>query len=115
MRYRQAEFDAAVWEVVSRIRPGRVMSYGAVARAAGYPRHARMVGRSLGRSPQPLPWHRVGRADRTRAFAPGSAAYLRQKRQLEAENVRIEGGRVVAAADDGTLDLDRLLWGPDGA
>lgn len=115
MRYRQAEFDAAVWEVVSRIRPGRVMSYGAVARAAGYPRHARMVGRALGRSPRPLPWHRVVRADRTLGFAPGSTAYLHQKRRLEAEDVRIEGGRVVTAADAGTLDLDRLLWGPDEA
>ena len=112
MRYRQAEFDAAVWEVVSRIRPGRVMSYGAVARAAGYPRHARMVGRALGRSPRPLPWHRVVRADRSLAFAPGSEAYRSQQERLEAEGVRVEAGRAVPAAREEAPDLDRLLWGP---
>ncbi len=111
MPYRQAEFDAAVWEVVSRIRPGRVRSYGAVARAAGYPRHARMVGRALGRSPKPLPWHRVVRADRSLAFPPGSEAYLRQKRMLEAEGVAVEQGRAVPARVDELQDLDRLLWG----
>jgi methylated-DNA-protein-cysteine methyltransferase-like protein len=110
--YRRDEFDAAVWEVVSRIRPGSVMSYGAVARAAGYPRHARMVGRALGRSPQPLPWHRVVRADLTLAFAPGTTSHARQKARLEREGVVVKGADVVPAEGPQETDLDRLLWGP---
>ncbi len=112
--YRQADFDAAVWRVVSGIGPGRVMSYGAVARAAGYPRHARLVGRSLGRSPMPLPWHRVVRADLTLAFAPGSRAYVEQKRRLEREGVAVQAGRAVPLECDTMEDLDRLLWAPPG-
>ena len=112
--YRQADFDTAVWRVVAGIGPGRVMSYGAVARVAGYPRHARMVGRSLGRSPRPLPWHRVVRADLTLAFAPGSPAYIEQKRRLEREGVIVQAGRAVPLERDTTEDLDRLLWAPPG-
>lgn len=109
--YLQAEFDDAIWKVVSRIRPGRVMSYGAVARAAGYPRHARMVGRSLGRAPTPLPWHRVVRSDLTLAFAPGSERYAEQRRRLVDEGVGLEADRVVPTESDSIEDLDRLLWG----
>jgi methylated-DNA-protein-cysteine methyltransferase-like protein len=34
----QYKFDSAIWQIVSGIKPGRVMSYGQVARAAGFPR-----------------------------------------------------------------------------
>jgi methylated-DNA-protein-cysteine methyltransferase-like protein len=112
--YSQADFDTAVWRVVAAIAPGRVMSYGAVARAAGYPRHARMVGRSMGRAPKPLPWHRVVRADLTLAFAPGSTAYMEQKRRLGREGVAVQAGRAVPLERDSTEELDRLLWAPSG-
>ena len=60
----QEKFDQAIWKVVANIKPGRVMAYGEVARAAGYPRHARMVSQAMTRSTTPLPWHRVLRSDR---------------------------------------------------
>jgi methylated-DNA-protein-cysteine methyltransferase-like protein len=68
----QLKFDKAVWKIVADIKPGRVMSYGQVARAAGYPRHSRMVSRAMGRSAEPLPWHRVIKSDHTLAFEAGS-------------------------------------------
>ncbi|MEE8464397.1 MAG: MGMT family protein, partial [Gammaproteobacteria bacterium] len=37
-------------DVVARIPHGKVASYGMVADLAGYPRHARFVGRALGES-----------------------------------------------------------------
>jgi len=55
----QEKFDQAIWRTVSGIKPGRVMSYGQVARAAGFPRHARMVSKAMSRSVEPLPWYRV--------------------------------------------------------
>ncbi|SMC29706.1 methylated-DNA-protein-cysteine methyltransferase related protein [Andreprevotia lacus DSM 23236] len=49
----------AILAVVAAIPYGTTMSYGAVARAAGYPRHARMVGRVLAHCDVDVPWHRV--------------------------------------------------------
>jgi len=58
------KFDTAIWKVVSSISNGRVMGYGEVARAAGFPRHARMVSKAMSRSPEQSPWYRVVRSDR---------------------------------------------------
>ncbi len=106
----QDKFDPRVWEVVASIPPGRVMGYGEVARAAGFPRYSRMVSASLGRSPEPLPWHRVVRSNRTLAFEPGSSAYREQSQLLKQEGVRFDGLKIIEVeADD---SLDRILWGP---
>ena len=109
----QNKFDQAVWKVVSAIVPGSVMAYGEVARAAGYPRHARMVSKAMSRSPEPLPWFRVVRSDRTLAFEPGSDAYSKQRSLLESEGVQFVDGKVVAATADEARDLDELIWGPE--
>ena len=109
----QNQFDRAIWKVVSAITPGSVMAYGEVARAAGYPRHARMVSKAMSRSPDALPWFRVVRSDRTLAFEPGSDAYSKQRGLLEKEGVRFIDGKVVAATVDEAMDLDELIWGPE--
>lgn len=108
----QQKFDQAIWQTVSRIRPGRVMSYGQVARAAGFPRHARMVSKAMSRSTEPLPWYRVIRSDFTLAFQVGGEAYKRQRSLLEKEGVRFVGHKVVPVETDDDLGLDALLWGP---
>lgn len=108
-----SRFDEAIWAVVSGIGQGHVMSYGDVARAAGYPRHARMVSKAMSRSSQALPWHRVIRSDMTLAFEQGSDAYERQRRLLEKEGVRFVKGKVLSAHRNETRDLDEFLWGPD--
>lgn len=105
-------FDAKVWRVVSRIAAGQVMSYGEVARAAGYPRHARMVSKAMSRSTEPLPWYRVVRSDRTLAFEAGSPAYKKQRESLEKEGVQFINGKVVASEPDEDESLDEILWGP---
>ena len=109
----QKKFDTAIWRVVSNISSGRVMGYGEVARAAGYPRHARMVSKAMSRSTEPLPWYRVVRSDRTLAFEVGSYAYKKQRCLLEKEGVQFTNGKVVPAYSDDDKDLDELLWGPD--
>ena len=55
------EFTRRIYEVVREIPPGRVLSYGQVARLAGNPRGARAVGFALHRNPEPgkIPCHRV--------------------------------------------------------
>ena len=104
------KFDHRVWQVVESIPAGRVMGYGEVARAAGFPRYSRMVAGAMSRSPDPLPWHRVVRSNRTLAFAPDSDAYREQAQRLKQEGVRFDGTRIVEAETGDSLD--RILWGP---
>ena len=113
MAFSQIKFDTAIWKVVSSISSGRVMGYGEVARAAGYPRHARMVSKAMSRSSEPLPWYRVVRSDRTLAFEVGSEAYKKQRCLLEEEGVKFTNGKAVPVYSDDDKDLDELLWGPD--
>lgn len=108
----QEKFDKAIWNTVAAIKPGRVMSYGQVARASGFPRHARMVSKAMSRSPEPLPWYRVIRSDYTLAFDVGGKYYNKQRSLLEKEGVRFVGNKVVPVETDDDAGLDALLWGP---
>jgi methylated-DNA-protein-cysteine methyltransferase-like protein len=86
----------AIWHVVCSIPRGQVSTYGAVARAAGFPGRARQAGFALRVAPPELqlPWHRVVGAGGRIAFPPASAAYREQARRLRAEGVRVADGRV---------------------
>lgn len=77
--------------VVATIPRGTVSSYGAVARAAGYPGAARQVVWAL-RTANALPWHRVVGAE-GKILLPGEAG-VEQRMRLEIEGVRFSGGRV---------------------
>ncbi len=103
-------FDPAVWKVVAAIPAGSVMGYGEVAKAAGFPRYSRMVSAAMGRCPEPLPWHRVVRSNRTLAFAPGSEHYREQASLLREEGVTFDGRQLIEAPRESSLD--ELLWGP---
>ena len=107
----QKNFDQAIWDVVANIPAGCVMGYGEVARAAGFPRHARMVSKAMGRSIEPLPWFRVVRSDRTLAFDTGSEAYQKQSALLEQEGAKLVNGKVIPVQTDLDKSLDELLWG----
>ena len=104
------KFDHRVWEVVASIPSGQVMGYGEVAKSARFPRYSRMVSAALGRSPEPLPWYRVVRSNRTLAFDPGSDSYREQAQLLKQEGVRFDELKIIEAETDNSLD--RILWGP---
>lgn len=99
------DFADRVYEVVRRVPPGRVVSYGGVAALLGRPRAARGVGRALRELPDgsDVPWWRVvnyageislGRLDPL-------AARL-QRILLEAEGVEFD--------DRGRIDWGRFGW-----
>ena len=90
----QSEFAHAVYQIMAAIPPGKVASYGAIAAQAGFPRHARFVGRLMGTLPKgsTLPWWRVIRGD-GRSGMTGAAAE-RQRDRLVAEGVVVISGRV---------------------
>jgi methylated-DNA-[protein]-cysteine S-methyltransferase len=62
-----APFDRAVWTALSAVPSGATVSYGELARRAGYPGAARAVGGSMRRNPVPIivPCHRVVGEDGT--------------------------------------------------
>jgi methylated-DNA-protein-cysteine methyltransferase-like protein len=76
---------------VLKIPRGKVSTYGAIARAAGFPGAARQVVRAL-RQSQGLPWHRVIAAG-GRIALPGEQG-LEQRFRLEAEGVKFSGKKV---------------------
>lgn len=102
-----------IWAVVAAIPRGGVTSYGEVARRAGLPGRARLVGRALRIAPRDLklPWQRVLAASGRPAFPPGSEEYVRQLKLLEREGVSHRNGRVQLRAREGSESLDALLWG----
>jgi methylated-DNA-protein-cysteine methyltransferase related protein len=77
--------------VIAHIPRGKVMTYGSVAAAAGYPRAARVTVRAL-YGGSGLPWHRVVAAG-GRIALPGEDG-REQRLRLELEGVRFHGGRV---------------------
>jgi methylated-DNA-protein-cysteine methyltransferase-like protein len=85
-----------IWHVVGAIPRGQVSTYGAVARAAGLPGRARLVGRALGLAPKALhlPWHRVVGAGGRIVFPKLSLEHREQTRRLQAEKVPVKEGRV---------------------
>ena len=103
-----------IWKAVAAIPRGQVASYGSIARRAGLPRRARLVGHALKVAPASLrlPWHRVINAQGRISLPAGSKAHRLQRRLLEEEGVRFRNGRVDLKASGGDQDLDALLWRP---
>ncbi len=92
-------FREAVFDIVAQIPRGRVTTYGIIAAWAGWPSHARMVGRTLRYTPgaEQLPCHRVvNMAGRT---APG---WSDQRTLLEQEGVTFKS--------NGHVDMSRHIW-----
>jgi methylated-DNA-protein-cysteine methyltransferase-like protein len=97
----------AIWDIVGMIPRGRVSTYGAVARAAGFPGRARLTGRALSLVPEKmnLPWHRVLGAGGRIVFPKNSIQFREQSRRLRAEKVAVRDGRVNRSC---ITDLDEL-------
>ena len=96
-----AAFSDRVLLVVRRIPPGRVATYGDVARLAGRPRAARAVGNIMRACRRPdIPCHRVIAAGGGLGGYGGRETLKRSL--LIAEGVTVSGRRV--------RDLQRVLW-----
>ena len=90
-----AAFVRAVRAQILAIPPGCVSSYGVLATLAGYPRHARHVGKLLtSAAGEGLPWFRVVGSD-GRIARPGTPEADYQRLLLEEDGVEVgAGGRV---------------------
>src|ERR1700752_5191129 len=85
------EMRLRIERAIRAIPRGKVSTYGAVARAAGFPGAARQVAATLRRG-FGLPWQRVLGAGGAIKLTGDSA--MEQRLRLEAEGVRFRGRRV---------------------
>jgi methylated-DNA-protein-cysteine methyltransferase-like protein len=83
--------DARILATIRKIPRGKVSTYGAIARAAGYPGAARQVVGALRRSFD-LPWQRVLGSGGEIKLRGDSA--IEQRLRLESEGVTFRGRRV---------------------
>jgi methylated-DNA-protein-cysteine methyltransferase related protein len=95
---------ARVFALVRACPAGRVTTYGALAKAVGYPRGARMVGWFMNEAPEGVPAQRVinSKGELSGSWAFGSPNLMRQL--LEAEGIDF--------SEDGRVDLKRYGWEP---
>ena len=92
-------FFKQVYAIVEQIPPGKVVSYGQIARMLGRPRAAREVGWAMRCCPESLPWQRVVMADGS--ITGGEYAELRRA-LLEDEGVTF--------LPDGRVDMGFCRW-----
>ncbi len=91
-------FKKQVYEITKLIPVGRVSTYGAIARAVGYPNHSRHVGNAMGGCPSDVPAHRV-------ISSSGMLSVPSFSKKLEKENVVVlENGKI--------KDFKTLFWNP---
>ena len=93
-----------IYEVVRRIPPGKVATYGQIARLIGRPRAARLVGWAMRATPEGsgLAWHRVLNARGAISLEPDSEAAVAQRLRLEEEGVVFD--------ERGRVDLEVYGW-----
>lgn len=96
-----ASYNAAVYEIVATIPPGRVTTYGMIARLMPPPTGvdpdqyrrlgARWVGTAMANAPDHVPWQRVINAKGEISPRPGATL---QRDLLEGEGVRFDNDQV---------------------
>ncbi len=92
-------FYEQVYDVVRQIPQGKVVSYGQIARAIGFARSAREVGRAMRYCSENLPCHRVVMADGS--VQGGECA--------EKRRVKLKEEGVLFISED-RVDMKRHQW-----
>lgn len=97
-------FYDQIYETVRRIPPGKVASYGQIARLLGKPRGARAVGWALHNLPEgsDVPWQRVINAQGIISLEAHGLGGEIQKALLEEEGIIFD--------ERGRVDMDACGW-----
>jgi len=107
MESEKDSFFERVYEVVRQIPSGRVTSYGAIAKALGAARSARMVGYAMNASHaiEDVPAHRVvnRKGMLTGKFHFEGTNLMQQL--LESEGIKVENNQIV--------DFEKYFWNPE--
>lgn len=98
------DFFSRVYDVVSKIPEGKVMTYGQIAAMLGEPRNARVVGWAMRAAPSSLglPCHRV--VNRLGEMSP---SYAFGSKGIQRELLMSEG---ITFKENGCIDMEKHLW-----
>ena len=105
MSARSQSYYQTIYAIVRQIPYGKVSTYGDIARRAGLPRHARLVGYALHALPTDtdIPWHRVVNAQGVISLQRLDAAFALNQRYLLLQ----EG---VIFNNNGAINLALYKW-----
>ena len=106
----EPDINHRIWQVVTAILKGKVVTYGGVAKKAELGRATRRIGLGLrglrGLRGLPggslIPWHRVVNAQGRVSLPNGSASHKMQRDRLEAEGIIFR--------TNNTIDLKQYGW-----
>jgi methylated-DNA-protein-cysteine methyltransferase related protein len=90
-----SEFERHIFTILLHLPAGKLITYGRLAKSAGYPNHSRQVGKLLSRLPKDskLPWFRV--VNSAGKISLSGDAFIRQKKLLEKEGITVtEQGKI---------------------
>lgn len=107
MTDRPASKYQKIYEVVRKVPPGKVVTYGQVADLAGLYGKARLVGYALFQVDveSDIPWQRVVNAKGEISYSPArNGADYRQKNLLEREGIEFD--------DRDRINLNEYRWKP---
>ena len=90
-------FKQQIWEITKLIPKCRVSSYGAIAKAVGFPNHSRHVGKAMSGCPKDVPAHRV-------ISSSGTLSVPEFQERLEKEGIEVENFRI--------KNFKNLFWNP---
>jgi len=103
----EKDFFQRVYDVCRQIPYGRVTSYGAIAKAIGAPKAARMVGWAMNKSFNEIPRVPAHRVVNRMGMLSGKKFFgtpTMMKDMLETEGIKVE--------DDQIIDFEKLFWNP---
>ncbi|WP_312345644.1 MGMT family protein [Chryseobacterium binzhouense] len=90
-------FKKQVWQITKLVPKGRVTSYGAIAKAVGFPNHSRHVGKAMGGCPDDVPAHRV-------ISSTGLLSVPEFQTRLEKEGIEVENLKI--------RNFKNIFWNP---
>ena len=95
-----AQFKIQVFEIINLIPKSRVTSYGASAKAVGFPNHSRHVGNALRNYEENFPAHRVCNSS---GFITADCLE-KFTEKLNKEGIQVEGNKI--------KNFKTLFWNP---
>ena len=94
-------FKQQVFEIIRMIPKGRVTTYGAIAKAVGFPNHSRHVGNTLSNYDKDFPAHRVCNSS---GVISAESCIPKFTEKLAKEGVEVKGNKI--------QNFKQIFWNP---